>query len=132
MRSGTNQFHGSAYEFLRNTDLNAAGFTFSPAVFQKPTLQRNQFGFTIGGPIIKNKLFFFGDYEGFRQLQRYLNFDTIPNLTDRAGMLPVTVVNPLTGTVYPAGHADSGFAVEPVRRASAGRPAGAEWPGPFE
>ena len=70
MRSGTNQFHGTAYEFLRNTDLNATGFTFSPAVFQKPTLQRNQFGATIGGPFIKNKLFFFADYEGFRQLQR--------------------------------------------------------------
>ncbi|MBV8732040.1 MAG: carboxypeptidase regulatory-like domain-containing protein, partial [Acidobacteriia bacterium] len=102
LRSGTNQFHGTAYEFLRNTDLNAIGFTFSPAVFQKPTLQRNQFGATIGGPIVKNKLFFFGDYEGFRQLQRYLNFDSIPNVNDRSGALPVTVVNPLTGTVYPA------------------------------
>ena len=47
-------------------------------MFVKPTLQRNQFGATIGGPIIKNKLFFFGDYEGYRQLQRYLNFDSIP------------------------------------------------------
>ena len=102
LRSGTNQFHGTAYEFLRNTDLNAAGFTFSPAVFQKPTLQRNQFGLTVGGPIIKNKLFFFGDYEGFRQLQRYLNFDSIPSFNDRSGTLPVSVVNPLTGTVYPA------------------------------
>src|SRR5579872_301974 len=102
LRSGTNHFHGTAYEFLRNTDLNAAGFTFSPTVFQKPTLQRNQFGVTIGGPIIKNKLFFFGDYEGYRQLQRYLNFDSIPSLTDRNGSLPVAVVNPLTGAVYPA------------------------------
>ncbi len=103
LRSGTNQFHGTAYEFLRNTDLNAVGFTFSPAVFQKPTLQRNQFGVTIGGPIIKNKLFFFGDYEGFRQLQRYLNFDSIPSSTDRIGNLPVPVVDPLTQVVYPAG-----------------------------
>ncbi len=102
LRSGTNAFHGTAYEFLRNTDLNAIGFTFSPAVFQKPTLQRNQFGFTIGGPIIKNKLFFFGDYEGFRQLQKYLNFDSIPSLTDRAGILPVTVYDPLNHTIYPA------------------------------
>ncbi len=101
LRSGTNQFHGTAYEFLRNTDLNAAGFTFSPAVFQKPTLQRNQFGFTVGGPIIKNKLFFFADYEGYRQLQRYLNFDTIPSLTDRSGVLPVTVYDPINQTVYP-------------------------------
>ncbi len=102
LRSGTNSFHGTAYEFLRNTDLNAVGFTFSPAIFQKPTLQRNQFGVTIGGPIIKNKLFFFADYEGFRQLQRYLNTDTIPTANDRLGVLATTVVNPLTGTVYPA------------------------------
>ena len=102
MKSGTNQFHGSAWEFLRNTGLNATGFLFSPAVFVKPTLQRNQFGATIGGPIAKNKLFFFGDYEGFRQLQRYLNFDSIPTANDRQGILPVAVVNPLTGIVYPA------------------------------
>ena len=103
LRTGSNAFHGTAYEFLRNTDLNATGFTFSPTVFQKPSLQRNQFGATIGGPFIKNKLFFFADYEGYRQLQRYLNFDSIPTLTDRSGVLPTTVVNPLTGVVYQAG-----------------------------
>ena len=103
-RSGTNQFHGTAYDFLRNTDLNAIGYVFGqrPSTFQKPSLNRNQFGVTIGGPVIKNKLFFFGDYEGFRQIQKGLNFDTIPNLTDRAGILPVAVVNPVTGAVYPA------------------------------
>ncbi len=112
LRSGTNQFHGTAYDFLRNTDLNATGFLFSPTVFQKPTLQRNQFGATIGGPIIKNKLFFFGDYEGQRQLQRYLNFDSIPDINDRNGLLinpannqGVSVFNPLTKTLYPAGMA---------------------------
>lgn len=105
MRSGTNQLHGTAYEFLRNTKLNAIGYIFGqrPATFKKPTLQRNQFGASIGGPIVRNKIFFFGDYEGFRQLQSGLNFDTIPNLTDRQGILPVAVVNPLTGTVYAAG-----------------------------
>jgi len=102
MKSGTNQLHGTAYEFLRNTDLNATGFLFSPAVFVKPTLQRNQFGMTVGGPFIKDKVFFFADYEGYRQLQRYLNFDSIPSMTDRQGILPVTVANPLTGVVYPA------------------------------
>jgi Carboxypeptidase regulatory-like domain/TonB dependent receptor-like, beta-barrel/TonB-dependent Receptor Plug Domain len=103
VKSGTNQIHGAAWEFLRNTDLNAVGFQFSPTVFLKPTLQRNQFGAAIGGPFIKNRLFWFADYEGYRQLQRYLNFDSIPNASDRAGILPVTVVNPLTNVVYPAG-----------------------------
>lgn len=101
MKSGTNQFHGTAYDFLRNTDLNADGFQFTPLAF-KPTLQRNQFGAAIGGPFIKNKLFWFGDYEGFRQLQHYLNYDSIPSMNDRQGILPVPVVDPLTNTVYPA------------------------------
>ena len=103
MRSGTNQFHGTAYEFLRNTNLNAVGFIFvPPPVFVKPTLQRNQFGLTIGGPFIKNKLFFFADYEGYRSLQHALAFDTIPTLSERNGILPVPVVNPAGGAVYPA------------------------------
>ncbi len=103
LRSGTNEFHGTVYEFLRNTDLNATGFIFCCATFQKPTLQRNQFGATVGGPIITNKLFFFGDYEGQRQLQRYLNFDSIPTANDRNGILPVAVTDPITGKFYPAG-----------------------------
>ncbi len=102
MRSGTNQFHGSAYEFLRNTDLNAAGYDFASAVFVKPPLQRNQFGVTIGGPFIKNKLFFFADYEGLRQLQHYFNFDSIPDMNDRNGILPVPVYDALNKTLYPA------------------------------
>lgn len=102
MKSGTNQFHGAAWEFLRNTDLNAVGFQFTP-LLSKPTLQRNQFGLDIGGPFIKNHLFWFADYEGYRQLARYLNFDSIANANDRLGILPVTVVNPLTNIVYPAG-----------------------------
>ena len=101
-KSGANQFHGAAWEFLRNTSLNAVGFQFTP-LLSKPTLQRNQFGAAIGGPFVKNKLFWFADYEGYRQLQRYLNFDSIPNANDRSGILPVTVVNPLTNVVYPAG-----------------------------
>jgi len=101
MRSGTNQFHGTAYEFFRNTVLNAGGFEFSQPYF-KPPLHRNQFGASIGGPFIKNRLFFFGDYEGFRQLQNTPNTASIPNMNDRKGILPVAVVNPLTGIVYPA------------------------------
>lgn len=102
MRSGTNQLHGTLYEFLRNTSLNAVGF-IKPAGGVKPPLQRNQFGATIGGPVIKNKIFFFGDYEGYRQIQKSPYFASIPTMNDRAGILPSTVVNPLTGVVYPAG-----------------------------
>ncbi len=104
MRSGTNQFHGTLYEFLRNTKLNAVGF-FKPAGGVKPIMHRNQFGGTIGGPIIRNRVFFFGDYEGYRALQKTYYAATIPNMNDRAGILPVPVVNPLTQTVYQAGTA---------------------------
>jgi len=102
MRSGSNQFHGTAYEFLRNTKLNAVGF-FKPAGGRKPPLNQNQFGLTVGGPFVKNRLFFFTDYEGFRQIQKTVYYATIPNMNDRAGILPVTVYNPLTATLYPAG-----------------------------
>jgi hypothetical protein len=104
LRSGTNEIHGTAYEFMRNTDLNAIGYIFGarPATFEKPTMHRNQFGATAGGPFIKNKLFFFGDYEGYRQLQGYLNFDTLPDAAEQKGTLPAAVMNPLTGALYPA------------------------------
>lgn len=102
MRSGGNRFHFSAWEFLRNTKLNAVGF-FKPAGGAKPTLNQNQFGFTVGGPFVKNRIFYFGDYEGFRQIRRAIYFASIPNMNDRAGILPVAVYNPLTRTLYPAG-----------------------------
>ena len=73
-KSGTNQFHGSAFEFLRNTDFDAnAYFNKNPLVNPVPlprnNLKRNQFGGTFGGPIVKNRLFFFTSYQGQRQVQ---------------------------------------------------------------
>ena len=62
IKSGTNQFHGALYEYFRNTKLDARGF-FSPT---RPQQNQNQFGFTFGGPIKRNKLFFFGSYDGYR------------------------------------------------------------------
>jgi hypothetical protein len=122
MRSGTNQLHLSLWEFLRNTNLNAVGF-FKPAT-GKPSLHRNQFGAALGGPIIKDKLFFFADYEGYRQTQGYLNYYSVPSTNDRQGILPVTVVNPLTGVVYPAGTAIPVAQINPVAAAAlAGLPA---------
>jgi len=100
-RTGTNEFHGSLWEFHRNTVLNAVGF-FKPAGGVKPTLLRNQFGFTLGGPFIKDRTFFFADYEGFRQVQKNLVFSTLPNDNQRRGILAVPVQNPYTGETYAA------------------------------
>jgi hypothetical protein len=101
-RSGTNSFSGAAWEFFRDTSLNATGF-FKPVSGGKPPLSRDQFGFTLGGPIARNHAFFFSDYESFRQNRQSVAFATIPDATQRQGMLAVTVTNPLTGQTYPAG-----------------------------
>jgi hypothetical protein len=100
-RSGGNEFHGNAWWFLRNTALNATGF-FKPVDGVKPQFNRNQFGGTIGGPIRKNKAFFFLDYEGFRQRRAAVSFNSIPTMNDRQGIFAVPVRNPLTGALYPA------------------------------
>ena len=109
-QSGTNHFHATLYEFIRNTDLNAAGF-FKPTLvgssglsvpFRKPTFQRNQYGFNFGGPIVKDKLFFFVDYEGFRQILKTLTVLTLPTQNELNGDLVVPVRNPVTGAIYPA------------------------------
>jgi hypothetical protein len=110
-QSGGNKFHATLYEFIRNTDLNAAGF-FKPTVvggtgittaFKKPTFNRNQFGMNVSGPIIKDRLFFFLDYEGFRQVLKPLSVLTLPTQNELNGILVVNVKNAVTGTVYPAG-----------------------------
>src|SRR6202040_2109030 len=72
-RSGTNQFHGGVYEFLRNSALDARNFFEQDATQPKAGFRRNQFGGTMGGPIIKNRTFFFVDYEGIRQSKGIAN-----------------------------------------------------------
>ena len=120
--SGTNRFHAIAYEFLRNTDLNAAGY-FKPTLvsntgtatpFKKPTFNRNQFGGNFGGPMVKDKLFFFVDYEGFRQTLKPLSVLTLPTQNELNGILAVTVKNPITGAIYPAGTAIPAAAINPI------------------
>jgi hypothetical protein len=102
--AGTNRFRGSIWEFNRNDSLNAVGF-FKPIDGKKPPMDRNQFGLVFGGPIMKNKAFFFGDYEGFRQTRKQVAFATIPNAQQRQGILTVPVRNPVTGAEYAAGTA---------------------------
>jgi outer membrane receptor protein involved in Fe transport len=120
--SGTNQFHATLYDFLRNTDLNAAGF-FKPNVvsntgtvteFKKPAFNRNQFGMNFGGPILRDRLFFFLDYEGFRQDLSPLSVLTLPTQAELNGDLVVPVRNPLTGAIYQAGTSIPTSAMDPL------------------
>src|SRR5580658_1850659 len=83
IKSGTNRLHGAVWEFFRNDVLDAADWFEDNAGIKKGELRQNQFGGAIGGPIIKNKLFFFGDYEGLRRVQGTVLPGTVPTLTER-------------------------------------------------
>ena len=85
-RSGTNGFHGSAYEFLRNSKVDARNFFEDPTQPKAP-FRRNQFGGAIGGPVIKNRTFFFADYEGIRQSKGIAIVDVVPSAAARTGLL---------------------------------------------
>src|SRR5579864_1948454 len=86
-RSGTNAFHGSGYEFLRNSDLDARNFTDPSSV---PEFRRNQFGGTIGGPVKKDKAFFFFNYEGIRFVQGFSQTATVPLARTSTATNPAT------------------------------------------
>ena len=84
MRSGTNAFRGTGWEFNRNTNAERRrASSIRPS--GKPKFDRNQFGFVFGGPILRNRTFFFTDYEGFRQTTKAPTFASIPTLAQRAG-----------------------------------------------
>ena len=85
LRSGTNALHGTLFEFLRNSKLDSNDFFANRSGRALPSFQRNQFGFTVGGPILKNKLFFFVNYEGLRQLSAATVNLTVPTLLERSG-----------------------------------------------
>jgi Carboxypeptidase regulatory-like domain len=90
-KSGSNQFHGSAFEFFRNDALDAADFFTNKTGAKKTPLHRNQYGATLGGPIIKNKTFFFGSWEGFRQVAPQVSFTRVPTDAERT-----TVTDPIS------------------------------------
>jgi Carboxypeptidase regulatory-like domain/TonB-dependent Receptor Plug Domain/TonB dependent receptor len=83
IKSGTNSIHGAVWEFFRNDKLDAADWFEDNAGIKKGKLRQNQFGASIGGPIIKDKLFYFGDYEGFRRVQGTVLTGSVPSLTER-------------------------------------------------
>lgn len=99
-KGGGNQIHGTLYEFFRNDKLDSRNF-FSSKV---EPLKQNQFGGTVGGPIRKDKLFFFGYYEGFRNRQGFTQSAAVPTDAQRRGDfsgLPFQLMNLTTGTPYP-------------------------------
>src|SRR6202789_2842946 len=83
-KGGTNQYHGEAYEYLRNKVLNSRGY-FAPS---NPPYVQNQFGGTVGGPVIKDHTFFFFAYDGYRQRASTVFTTTVPTVAERSGVLP--------------------------------------------
>ena len=112
LKSGTNRFHGSLWEFLRNDVLDAADFFQNATGSQKGAFRQNQFGATVGGPIRRNKTFFFADYEGTRIRQAVPETATVPTQAEMASgytnfadlaALQSGHLSDATGTQYPIG-----------------------------
>jgi hypothetical protein len=99
-QSGTNQVHGSVYEFIRNNDLDARNFFDGASV---PGFQRNQFGASIGAPIRKDKTFVFANFEGLQQHLHQTGVDLVPDANARAGFLPCKLYTPAPATCPASG-----------------------------
>ena len=84
IKSGTNELHGTAWEYFRNDKLDAADFFENAGGIPKGALRQNQFGVSAGGPVIKNKIFIFGDYEGFRRVQGTVATGSVPTPLERS------------------------------------------------
>jgi hypothetical protein len=100
-KSGTNLFHGTGYEFLRNSALDARNF-FDDPNSPIPPFRRNQFGASAGGPILKDRTFFFADYEGVRQFQGHSIVATVPSRNARVGKLARCPNNTSAGCTTPS------------------------------
>ncbi len=100
-RSGSNALHGSLYEFFRNEDLNARNYFATAAPAPKPEYRRNLYGATLGAPILRDKLFVFGDYQAVKALIGRTVISTIPTLNERQGIFTGVshIYNPATTTV---------------------------------
>jgi len=107
-KSGSNQFHGSLFEFLRNERLDARNF-FARTDAVKPPFRLNQYGAALGGPVIRNRTFFFANYEGYREVFGDSQLLTVPTPAmkggDFRGVVPNGIFDPLTTTANPAGGA---------------------------
>lgn len=117
IKSGSNQFHGDVWEFLRNDKFDAADFFENAGGLKKGEFRQNQFGFTAGGPIKKNKIFIFGDYEALRRRQGSVFNSSVPTalmrgsgytdfadlITGQAGTNAKPMMDPVLGRTFPLG-----------------------------
>jgi len=97
IKSGTNELHGSAFEFLRNDVLDAKNLFAT----YKPPYKRNQFGASAGGPVIRNKTFIFGDFEAAYIRQSTTTVSTLPTAAQRGGLFSTSIIDPTTGSPFP-------------------------------
>jgi len=118
LKSGSNNIHGSAYEFHRNGALDARNF-FAPANEPAPKYLRNQFGFAFGGPLRRDKTFFFGDYEGTRAREGITRVTNVPTAAERIGDFSQSLfgvpINPLTGAPFTGGRIPDAL-INPIGR----------------
>ncbi|MDX1984934.1 MAG: carboxypeptidase regulatory-like domain-containing protein [Bryobacteraceae bacterium] len=120
LKSGTNAIHGTAYHFFRNASLDARNY-FAPAGEPKPAYQRNQFGFSLGGPVVRNRTFFFMDYEGRRVREGFTRLTRVPTLAERNGDFSSSArppLNPFTQQPFPGNQIPAAFQ-HPIGRAIA-------------
>jgi hypothetical protein len=101
IKSGGNDLHGSAWYFNRDAALAARGWTNNLLNLPKPNLGWHQFGGTVGGPMVKNKLFYFGAYEGFRQSFADTFLVTVPDAAQRRGVFALNILDPATNAPFP-------------------------------
>ena len=127
LKSGTNEFHGSLYEFHRNAAFDARNY-FAPASEPAPKYIRNQFGASLGGALVRDRTFFFVDYEGTRARQGITRLTNVPTLAERAGDFSQSLlgrpIDPFTGQLFPGG------VIPPERINQIGRRIAALYPAP--
>jgi hypothetical protein len=121
LKSGTNSYHGTVYEFIRNDALDARNF-FAPADQDAPAYRRNQFGGSFGGPVARDRTFFFADYEGTRVREGITRIANVPTLAERRGDFSQSLfrapINPFTQQPFP-GNSIPDLFISPVGRAIA-------------
>jgi len=100
-KSGANDVRGTAYEYFRNEKMDTLDYFSKLANAVKPTNDQNQFGGNLGGPVVRNQTFFFGDYEGTRITRGVTRLTRVPTADERNGIFTTSIRDPLTGAPFP-------------------------------